>query len=618
MKIFKKLTFAAIAGLAVVTLASCGDKKPANQISSEEFRNLQNELFLDYLGNDAMAWMTFTLHPEDFGYERPADYEAKWYSYSKTTTKDIEDAVKEIGDFKAELESYDLSALTQYQKYEYDSMYTYIYKLYKAYDGKTETDMLIDLDFITSQGGYVADLTSSLGDYYIRTENDAKDVVSYVKSTRDAFASYLEYAKDKEEAGYPLIDSTVDGMIDYLDELEKDKDDYYLVETIGSKIDACDAITSSKKTEYKEQLDDAFANYFFPAVASLKEGLAPYLGKTTNTSYLSAAGQKGKDLYKEKLESRLGFTNLDMEEYEAFIDSQLERYETAINNTMASAQKMKSSMYNLFASYVQGSEPLVTDCTTPEQMIAWLKEFAKTCVPDLKTQPTISFKYMNDTEAEISNTVAYYRKSALDDTTSEVITYNPKNTSNVNDMLVTTGHEGYPGHLYAYCYLKEQDASNFTKVHTNTGFGEGWAVYVEYLITDYIRSRVPGSSASEKKAAQLACDYLKYNAFYGFLLYTKLDLDINYKGKTLSQIRNEYSDIFNDVTSVYELLVEIPSEYAPYGFGSARMVTLHEEAKKALGAKYNEVAYNAAILKYGWPDFETAIKISNDFIEANK
>ena len=66
-----------------------------------------------------------------------------------------------------------------------------------------------------------------------------------------------------------------------------------------------------------------------------------------------------------------------------------------------------------------------------------IKEFAKTIVPELKSNPDIVIKEMDEAAAKVSNAVAFYRKSPLDNTGSEYITLNPIKIgeSTINDTL---------------------------------------------------------------------------------------------------------------------------------------------------------------------------------------
>ena len=51
---------------------------------------------------------------------------------------------------------------------------------------------------------------------------------------------------------------------------------------------------------------------------------------------------------------------------------------------------------------------------------------------------------------------------------------------------------------------------------------------------------------------------------------------------------------------IYNLLIEMPTQYAAYGYGKLKMVNIHNEAKKILGGFYDEIEFNAMLLSKGW------------------
>ena len=63
---------------------------------------------------------------------------------------------------------------------------------------------------------------------------------------------------------------------------------------------------------------------------------------------------------------------------------------------------------------------------------------------------------------------------------------------------------------------------------------------------------------------------------------------------------------------IYDLLIEIPTQYASYGYGKLVFNKLHNEAKRILGAFYDEVEFNAMVLSKGW----TNLGILQDTYEA--
>ena len=275
---------------------------------------------------------------------------------------------------------------------------------------------------------------------------------------------------------------------------------------------------------------------------------------------------------------------------------------------MRAANKLPASNYNSFASIATGSKALVSG--TPEELLVYLKEFATTLVPDLKTCPEIHISYMDETVAEFSTAVAYYMKSALDNTGKEYITLNPVKlgSSTSNDVLGTLAHEGYPGHLYAYVYSKELGLSNVATVMTSTAHGEGWATYVELKLYEYAKQQ------SKDNKFKAIMDYLYANQLSGFLLETRLDVGIHYEGWDVNKVR-EYLDELgyngDAAQELFDLLIETPTSYAAYGYGKLTFYSLHEKAKTTLGSFYDEVEFNAMLLSKGW----TSLDILNETFE---
>ena len=69
---------------------------------------------------------------------------------------------------------------------------------------------------------------------------------------------------------------------------------------------------------------------------------------------------------------------------------------------------------------------------------------------------------------------------------------------------------------------------------------------------------------------------------------------------------------------MYFQLIEMPSQYAAYGYGISLFYDVHEQAKKALGDCYNEIDFNRALLSNGWCSTSEVQRITNEYIEDTK
>lgn len=564
---------------------------------NEEFQQFLDEFFVEYLEGDQLSVNIFCENPEDFGLEH---YEAEWYSYESFGAEEIAHDLQNFKDYLAELEEFKDAKLDDLQESAYETVRKFLQHNIDYY--QIEDSFFMEVLYVDQFGGYVADFGTYMEAYSLRTEAEVKDIVSYIESTKTAFPSYLGFVEDKKEKGYALSDFTVSEMRGYLEELLAVKDEYYLVDFINAKIDAVSFLTDEEKTNYKDQVTKGFEDCFFVGVQDLYNGLEQYLGvlASADEGYLKTY-ENGKTLYELELKRLLGYTEFDFDAYMAELDAELNK---AIKKVI-STQKAVFSEFNL-NSWGELEAVLKEQSIyegTPEEMVEYLKEFAKTVVPELKTDPNIAIKEMDEASGEVSNAVAYYMKSALDNTSSENITLNPVKLqdSTSNDVLGTLAHEGYPGHLYAYVYTKESELSNLATIMTSTAHAEGWATYIELKLYEYAKAN------SNNKRFQTVMNYLYANQLSGFLLETRLDAGIHYQGWGAQEVANYMTEVgygAGSAKEIHDLLIEMPSQYAAYGYGKLTFMKLHSEAQRILGAYYDEIEFNAMLLSKGWTDLE--------------
>ena len=570
---------------------------------NEEFATYLDEFFTMYLEDDQLTVNIFCKNPEEFGL---GHYTAKWYTYTRGND-DYEAAKKDFEDLLEELEGYKDYPLNKYQQVAYNRIEKFL-KYYIEYYSNSENDFM-QLVYVDSFGGYVADFGTYMEAYALRGEEEVQDIIDFVTSTKEAFPSYVLFVEDRATKGYPLSDYTIDEMLNYLEEVKKDGENYYLREILEGKIDACSFLEDAEKASYKEALGVAFRDCFVPGVNDLYDNLKLQKGKCEGEGYWSIYGEAGKDLYVLELSDLLGKTNMDMEEYIKEVEKAFYNANDKVSSTQSAIVRENNiTNYAQLESYLNKYSIY---SGLPESMLGYLKEFAKTIVPELETSPEIVVKNMDDASAKVSNAVAYYMKSALDNDTIEYITLNQDKLggSGANDVLGTLSHEGYPGHLYAYVYSKQLDLPNISKIMTSTAHGEGWATYVELKLYEYAKDQ------SDDPKFRQAMDYLYAQQLAGFLLETRIDVGIHYEGWDVNKVssflgQNGYNSEAGE--NIYRLLIEMPSGYAAYGYGKLTFCNLHDKAKKILGVHYNEVEFNEMLLSKGWTTLD---ELNNTFDE---
>ena len=560
-----------------------------------EFAQYLDDFFVWYLEGDQLSVNIFCENPVDFGLEH---YDAKWYTYESFGEEEIAHDLQLFKDMLDELLAFEDALLNDLQESIYETVRKFLEYNVEYYS--IEDVFFMELNYVDQFGGYVADFGTYMESYSLRTEAEVNDVVDYLESTRTAFPSYLDFIQDKVEKGYPLSDYTITEMRNYLKDILDQGADYYLKDILYAKIDAVDFLTTAQKSSYKAEIATAISQDFITGVEGLYDGLEGYLGilAEEDEGYL-ASYENGKELYVLDLGKLLGYEDLDTQAYIEELDYELK----------AAVRKVVSLQQNIVSTYgistYEELEAIVNSAAitvgTPEVMMEYLKEFAKTIVPELESNPDIVIKEMDEASAKVSNAVAYYMKSALDNTGSEYITLNPVqlSTSSPSDTLGTLAHEGYPGHLYAYVYSKELGLSNLATIMTSTAHAEGWATYVQLKLYEYAKE------LSDDPKFDLIMNYLYANQISGYLLESRLDAGIQLEGWGVQDVASYMSYVgYNGEAAqeIYDLLVEIPTQYVSYGYGKLVFVKLHEEAKKILGVHYDEIEFNAMLLSKGWTD----------------
>lgn len=583
-----------------------------DQADNALFEKYLDEFFVSYLEGDQLSVNIFCENPADFGLDR---YEASWYTYHSESTSDSSDAVAAFEELLTELHSFDFESLSAKQMIAYNQIEKFL-TYQKEFNSIQDVEFMNNY-YIDQFGGYVADFGTYMEAYSLRCKEDVQDIVDYLISTETAFASYLDYLNDKTLAGYPLSDFTLTEMSKYLADVlasMKDGGKYYLEDVLVDKVKALEFLSAEEKENYCNAISNAFSGAFKMGVTTLSNGLLNYIGKLSkeNEGYWASYGEAGKALYALELNDLLGLTDFDMDAYIL----ELEGAYAAANAKSTAAQTYLINNYPIksysdLQNFVQKHEICEG---TPEQKLEFLKEFAKSIVPTLDNTPEITIKEMDKASAKVSNAVAYYMKSALDNDKKEFITLNPVKIGAGNEVIGTLAHEGYPGHLYAYIYTKQADLHNLTRIMTSTAHGEGWATYVELKLYEYIQQT---SQDSELKDA---CNYLYYEQLSSFLLETLLDVYIHYKGYSVEDVADflDAQGLNSGAADIYRLIIETPTSYAAYGYGKLFFYNLHEEAKKALGYYYDEVEFNAMLLSKGWTSLGELQHTYDEYIKNTK
>ena len=586
--------------------------------TNEAFEDYVKEAFEYFYGDDQL---TINILIGDYTQFGLTHQEAKWYSFDPYTDDEYASDCEEVRQMRADFNAFLDQDLSFSQLIDYEVIDEQILEYERLFANKAYLEM--GLGYVDQYGGYAAELPSQIEGFHINSKEDLDDMMTLLGSVYDAFQSYYDSIEYREQLGYPLNEYTLTNFIEYLDgvcEVFEGNSEYYLIGIVSNNVRMNKAkygLSDDEAREYINEINRLFNEDYYNAHKDLRDKTQAYLdaalaegGYLTDPDFDNRyLGQYegGTDLFMIRLQNRLGRYNITPEEYINQVDKWFRTY---LNKWSGANLSAKASGYS------SGSTPIVEEGNSFEVLLAYLKEFAKTIAPELETDPIIAVAWMDPTVTENTTTVAYYMKSPLTSTDNEYIHMNERALSNdYLDTISTLAHEGYPGHLYAYVNTKENPGiSPYATLNTNTTHGEGWATYVQIELNNYI--------AKQKNDADwtAAMEYANNYELMSYLLYTKLDYEVNYKKADVAALKKAVEHIglrFND-DSTYESLFntfnENPAQYPAYGYGKAYFWQLHLDAQAALGEHYDVVDFNKMLLAHGWCSMDRLEKYYNQYI----
>ncbi|WP_329741915.1 DUF885 domain-containing protein [Dyella sp. A6] len=160
------------------------------------------------------------------------------------------------------------------------------------------------------------------------------------------------------------------------------------------------------------------------------------------------------------------------------------------------------------------------------------------------------------------------------------------------NMPALTLHESYPGHALQL-ELAEEDHSQpaFRRDSYISAYGEGWALYSEYL----------GNAMGIYKTPYQKFGFLTYQMWRACRLV--VDTGIHHLGWTRQQAIDYLAE--NTALSKLEIANEVdryiswPGQALSYELGYLKILALRDKAEKALGAKFDIRAFDDTVLSTG-------------------
>ncbi|MBS5955950.1 MAG: DUF885 domain-containing protein [Clostridiales bacterium] len=488
---------------------------------------------------------------------------------------------KDLAELKKKLNQFNPRKLTKDQRLTYQILYSYI-------DTEMASEGLeLYTQPLTTTIGIQAQLPVLFAEYAFYKKDDVDHYLSLLSTIDDYYSQILEFEKQKSEAGLFMSDSAADHVLKSCEAYLIQPDHSFLSETFNTRIDALNDLTPEEKAAYKEKNLKVLEEHFVPAYKNLINGITALMGTGKNDKGLSWYPE-GKKYFEYLVNSNTGTSYDSVDSLKKAIEKQI----TSDIKALGQITKDNPKVLDQLDTYS-------FNVTKPEDILESLKSQIAKDFPELpKNQYTV--KYVPKA-LESSLSPAFYLVPPIDRYEDNIIYINGNPRFQNDDLYTTLAHEGYPGHLYQNVYFLSKSPNDLRSILSFSSYSEGWATYVE----NYSYTLDNGLDPDLGKL-------LAHNSAVTLGIYAYLDICINYEGWDKEQTAKYLSTFYNVektdiVDSIYNSLVENPTNYMEYYVGYLEIMEMRNAAEKILKDKFNLKEFHTFLLDIGPAPFSVIL-----------
>ena len=573
MKTLRRTTALLLSLLLAFAAAGCAAKPEQVQAQFDAFlaEELKSALESDYLSMHILAF-----DPQTYGIDR----EKVPVSLGERDILQSREAAREElkGSIK-KLKSFPRAKLTPNQQDTYD-----IYLFYLEAQQLLAQKKFDYLGSTFSEIGEYTQLPTMFADYRFYSERDIADLITLIWDTRDYMGGQIAFAKQQQEKGTLCMDC--DAVIEYCEGIVQEGEQSAVLASMQESIRARE-LDDGQEQEYLRQLKEAFLSSFLPAYQDIADAAREL--KAQGAGFKSLAEMpNGKQYYEALLQYNVG-TKTSAKEFTAQMEEALEAQMGELYAVL--------SKEGVAERYLETGLELSTSYTDFAKMLEDLEQRIAEHFPSVGK---VDYTVETIAPALAVETIgAYFNIPSLDGGEPELIKVNTTSTSSAISSLetfMTVAHEGFPGHLYQYAYMRKNLADQpLRQVATLSGYTEGYAKYIESLAARY--------AGVDEDLADLYCS----NALCAGYMTVLADIGIHYEGWSREQVLEFMQDYGLDeqyFEEAYHQLVNNPGIFLPYFGGQMQFAKLRAKAEQALGEDFDEIAFHDLILRYGAPSFD--------------
>lgn len=592
MKIIKRLSLLALSGIMALSLGACSSKDP--QEEQKKFDRFIEKQFIQQMESDYTTMHVYLKQPQKHGVDPT---KVKVNLGERPTIENQHKAAEKAKKVWDEFKEFKRDILSDEQKQTYDCF---------EYQGNIELQ-LMDKKFdyyqqmFASISGIHYQMPTLFSDWDLRNEQDVKDLILLVKDVKPYVDCVIQYTKEQADKG--LLMTNLDDVKKYCDGILKKGENSAILTSMYQNIDTV-KLSKTKAESYKKQLKQAFTTSFLPAYQDISDLMKDLKKSSKNNDIGLAKFENGKAYYALLLQKSIG-SNKSVDDIKKMMN-------TSFNTHLQNLQGIVINNLDIVKKITENKLP-VTSFKSYDEILSYIKTQIPNDFPSVK-ELKYNIKAINDEIASSSGVAAYFNIPPLDGDGTKQLRVNPK-TGAINKIQTysTVAHEGFPGHMFQYSFMYENQQNLFRNACIDSSaYVEGYAVYAQYYAYNYL-----------KDIDQNLLLALKENELASYNMIILADIGIHYEGWSLKDFKDHFNAIGfqlsdHDAMVQYSQLQANPCAFEPYYVGYEEIASLKEKAVKKLGDAFDDKAFHTALLKSGVAPFNVVEENINAYIEKGK
>lgn len=552
--------------------------RPASAENSQTlFEELTGDIFRENAASSILDRHYLMAEPENFNLSKPESL------YGNADLEGLQKSSDAIAGYLDRLNAIDPDSLSPEDQLDY--------QILKAYLETESTCQGLELytQPLAPTIGVQAQLPILLAEYEFYREEDIDDYFSLLEGLGAYFDQILSLEQEKASQGLMMSDDAIDRVLDSCEPYLDSSENCVLAGTFSERLDRLNGLDSAKKENYVRRHKELIRTAFVPAYEKLMEGLSGLKGSGKVQGGLCRYPD-GREYYRYLVYSSTYTSCRDVTTLRKTIERRIERDFRELASIVTRRQDLLDSLPDVSFAF-----------TEPHEILRHLMEQTALSYPAPICED-YTIRYVPKALEPVLSP-AFYLTPPIDRDGSNTIYINQGSASSGQDHLFTTlAHEGYPGHLYQTTYFLSTDPSPFRHLLSFGAYTEGWATYVE------MESYQMDESLDQDLARLLAL-----NSSITLGLHAYIDIMVNDQGWDISQIHNFITSYYDDPdqefsTSLYEAMVDNPSNYLEYYVGYLEFSDMREKAEEALGEAFDLVEFHRFLLDTGPAPFSVLRK----------